>query len=239
MTARLVVFAPNWLGDAVMALPAIADVRRGAAGRDDRRRRAPVDRAALHAGAGHRRGRDARASARRGADAIASRPADTTRRCCCRTRSTSARMAWRAGIPERWGYRTDCRVAAADASASPPPTRVHQAEYYQHLMRALGFAGGSATEPRLERVRQPSRSSGAALLARAGWDGRTPLVALAPGAAFGGAKRWPARIVRGARSTRWRATACERSSSARRRIAAAGDARCSTATHGIAGAART
>jgi hypothetical protein len=27
MTARLVVFAPNWLGDAVMALPAVADVR--------------------------------------------------------------------------------------------------------------------------------------------------------------------------------------------------------------------
>ena len=29
---RLVVVAPNWLGDAVMALPALADVRRGAAG---------------------------------------------------------------------------------------------------------------------------------------------------------------------------------------------------------------
>ena len=29
---RLVVFAPNWLGDAVMALPAIADVRRSAPG---------------------------------------------------------------------------------------------------------------------------------------------------------------------------------------------------------------
>src|SRR6185295_17822657 len=28
--ARFVVFAPNWLGDAVMALPAIADVRRAA-----------------------------------------------------------------------------------------------------------------------------------------------------------------------------------------------------------------
>ena len=27
---RLVVFAPNWLGDAVMALPAIADVRQAA-----------------------------------------------------------------------------------------------------------------------------------------------------------------------------------------------------------------
>ena len=30
--ARLVVFAPNWLGDAVMALPALADVRRASPG---------------------------------------------------------------------------------------------------------------------------------------------------------------------------------------------------------------
>src|SRR5712691_148053 len=29
---RLVIFAPNWLGDAVMALPAIADVRRASPG---------------------------------------------------------------------------------------------------------------------------------------------------------------------------------------------------------------
>jgi ADP-heptose:LPS heptosyltransferase len=28
MSERLVVLAPNWLGDAVMALPAFADVRR-------------------------------------------------------------------------------------------------------------------------------------------------------------------------------------------------------------------
>ena len=28
MTQRLVVLAPNWLGDAVMALPAFADIRR-------------------------------------------------------------------------------------------------------------------------------------------------------------------------------------------------------------------
>ena len=26
---RVLIFAPNWLGDAVMALPAIADIRRG------------------------------------------------------------------------------------------------------------------------------------------------------------------------------------------------------------------
>ncbi|HWI19084.1 MAG TPA: hypothetical protein VNT81_15125, partial [Vicinamibacterales bacterium] len=28
MSTRLVLLAPNWLGDAVMALPAVADVRR-------------------------------------------------------------------------------------------------------------------------------------------------------------------------------------------------------------------
>jgi heptosyltransferase-2 len=36
------------------------------------------------------------------------------------------------------------------------------------------------------------REEGAKALAAAGWDGRLPLVALAPGAAYGGAKRWPA-----------------------------------------------
>ena len=44
---RLVILAPNWLGDAVMALPAIADVRRASPGGVDHRGGAAGDRAAL------------------------------------------------------------------------------------------------------------------------------------------------------------------------------------------------
>src|SRR6185503_8748421 len=100
----------------------------------------------------------------------------------------SALVASRAGIPERWGYRSAFRgrlLTRAVARGS----RTHQVEYYQQLVRALGFANGAA-EPQL-RVPDEARAAGDRLLAEAGWDGKTPLVALAPGAAYGGAKRWP------------------------------------------------
>jgi heptosyltransferase-2 len=101
----------------------------------------------------------------------------------------SAWMARRAGIGERWGYRHDVRSPLL-TRAVPAPSRVHQAEYYQQLTRALGFAPGPL-EPRL-RVPEELRVIGEERLEQAGWDGATPLVAVAPGAAFGGAKRWPA-----------------------------------------------
>ena len=103
----------------------------------------------------------------------------------------AARLAWRAGIRERWGYRARFPIAAPHAGVSSPPTRVHQAEYYRHLVRRAGLSRRSPIAPRLE-LSDEHRAAGAALLAGSGWDGRTPLVAVAPGAAFGGAKRWPA-----------------------------------------------
>ena len=63
-------------------------------------------------------------------------------------------------------------------------------EYYQQLVQALGFPNGPAA-PRLD-VSPELSDAGARALSDAGWDRRAPLVALAPGAAYGGAKRWPA-----------------------------------------------
>jgi heptosyltransferase-2 len=66
---------------------------------------------------------------------------------------------------------------------------VHQVEYYQHLVRALGCPSGPSV-PRV--IVAPAHDEAAEReLRAAGWDGRRPIVGLAPGAAYGGAKRWP------------------------------------------------
>jgi len=172
---RLLVVAPNWLGDAVMALPAIADVRRA-------RRGATITIAARPSIAplfALVPDVDVSAGTLDGAhDVVILLP----------NSFHSAWLAYRARVPERWGYRTDWRGGLL-TRAVPAPSRMHQVEYYQHLTRALGFASGPS-EPTLT-VGSLRRDAAAALLANAGWDGRSRLAALAPGAAYGGAKRWP------------------------------------------------
>jgi heptosyltransferase-2 len=101
----------------------------------------------------------------------------------------TAKLARAAGIPERWGYGADLRSWLL-TNAVPRPLRVHQVDYYRALVEALGCSRGPA-DPSLH-VAAPLRAEGAAILAQAGWHGIPPLVALAPGAAFGSAKRWPA-----------------------------------------------
>jgi heptosyltransferase-2 len=183
---RLLIFAPNWLGDAVMALPAVADVRQ-------HMRDAAVDVAARSSVAPLfalvpavnrvivlEKNKGVAEQLRRAQyDAALLLP----------NSFNTARIAWRAGIPERWGYRSDFRSPLLTRAVSAP-TRVHQTEYYRHLVRALGVGGDGVIEPRVE-LTEAHREAGAGLLAEQGWDRRTPLVAVAPGSAFGGAKRWP------------------------------------------------
>jgi heptosyltransferase II len=179
---RLVVVAPNWLGDAVMALPAIADVRRA---RPDasiavaaRPSVAPlftltrdVDEIVVLPGDGP--------SPLAGGEAALLLP----------NSFHSALMAKRAGVPERWGYATDWRGFLLTRAVPRPPSGLHQIDYYQRLVGALGFPNGPAS-PRIDAA-PALREAGETALRSAGWDGRAPLVALAPGAAFGSAKRWP------------------------------------------------
>jgi heptosyltransferase II len=185
---RLVILAPNWLGDAVMALPAIADVARGAPGVGlavaARPSIAPLfqlvesvhEIVILEKGVGSPFGNSCHPGA----------VFDTA--LLLPNSFHAALMVYRAGIPERWGYRTQWRGQLL-TRAIAAPSGLHQIEYYQQLVHAVGFPNGPIA-PRLA-VPTPARESGAKLLAEAGWDGRATLVAIAPGAAYGGAKRWP------------------------------------------------
>ncbi|HEY2905415.1 MAG TPA: lipopolysaccharide heptosyltransferase II [Vicinamibacterales bacterium] len=178
MASRIVIFAPNWLGDAVMALPAIADVRRSlpAASIAVAARQSVMPLFALVA--------DVDEVAQ--VDELRGRAFDAA--LLMPNSFHSALVAYRAGIPERWGYRSDFRAPLLTRAVTPV-REGHQIDRYQRLTSALGFPSGAST-PQLT-IAPAVRASAAALLASAGWNGRAPLVALAPGAAYGGAKRWP------------------------------------------------
>jgi heptosyltransferase-2 len=186
---HLVILTPNWLGDAVMALPAMADVRRGAPDARiavaARLSIAPLfqlvesvqEIIVLEKGVGSPFGK--------------AQPSDAVFDTALVLPNSfhSALGVYRAAIPERWGYRTQWRGQLL-TRAIAPPSGLHQIEYYQQLVHALGFPNGPL-EPRLS-VPGDLCEAGAKLLTEAGRDGRAGLVAIAPGAAYGGAKRWPA-----------------------------------------------
>jgi heptosyltransferase-2 len=105
----------------------------------------------------------------------------------------SAWLCWRGGVPERWGYRAHGRSLLLTRGVRRPRGRRHQSEYYLHLVRALGFEA-AASVPRIE-ITGTSRARLEALLARTGLHAGGPIVGVAPGAAYGHAKRWPPERV--------------------------------------------
>jgi heptosyltransferase-2 len=184
----MLVFAPNWLGDAVMALPAIADVRRARPGV----RLAVAARPSVAPLFDMVDGIDEivtfeRSRWRVRAGELGDRRFDTA--LLLPNSLQAAVLARQANIPERWGYRSDCRGPLL-TRAVERPTGVHQVDYYRHLVAALGFSNGDR-RPHID-VPPESRQAASARLRARGWNGVAPLAAIAPGAAYGGAKRWAA-----------------------------------------------
>jgi heptosyltransferase-2 len=182
---RLVVLAPNWLGDAVMALPALADLRRHfadahmtVAGRG-----AVASLFAMVPGVDAVRtlpGRGGIAAFRTWKDDVAALAAGGFDTALLFPNSfASALIASRAGIAERWGLATDMRGRLLTRAAPKPKAAGHQASYYQALVAAFGVANG----PPYAQVEAPGLEPGLAPAGR--------YVVFAPGAAYGKAKQWP------------------------------------------------
>lgn len=199
---RILLLAPNWLGDVVMTTPLISLLSRARFGARDVRadiilavRRAwlplfeadprvaaifPVERSGRHGGfAGI--WRQARDLGRQKGDAIILGPP-----------SLRAGLVSRlAGIPQRFGYRTDGRGLFLNAGLDfPGRGHGHYSDQLADLGRALlarlqgrvADSVGAATGPLLP---------GCARQAMPGWDEGPPVWALGVGATYGGAKAWP------------------------------------------------
>jgi heptosyltransferase-2 len=199
---RLVVVAPNWLGDAVLALPALARLRARYPGA-----RLTVAARARVAGAFAMApdvddvvtltwdGRWWKVAAL-AADARRLRELGATRAVLLPNSFGSALLVWRAGIPVRVGYARDGRSWLLTDAVPPPPPRpiLHMSAFYLRLVDPAHDGTAAATPAELLRLPPEELAAMRRRLDAAGWDGR-PLVVLAPGAAYGTAKQWvPAHV---------------------------------------------
>ncbi|OGD24555.1 MAG: lipopolysaccharide heptosyltransferase II [Candidatus Aminicenantes bacterium RBG_13_63_10] len=192
---KFLVRVPNWVGDCLLAIPALDSLRRNHPGseiwllaRDWARDLFPPKK--LVAGVIPLAGRESLGDLWRTARQL--RPARFDAGLLLTNSLGSALMFALAGIPERWGYRREGRgfLLTRGVLFDENGPRRHQLEYYLDLIRGLGMTP-APPEVRLSLTALEKRAAGAALEAM-GVDLARPVVILSPGASYGPAKRWPA-----------------------------------------------
>ncbi|MBI3934213.1 MAG: lipopolysaccharide heptosyltransferase II [Acidobacteria bacterium] len=211
-SARIMVRVPNWVGDAVMCLPALRmlrsvlpDAEMALLARPWVRdvfpaqelhcRVIPYDTNGEHRGVRGRRRIAAELRAERFDAAILMQNA-----------FDAAFISWLAGIPLRAGYSRQCRRPLLTHPVAPArkwSASGHEAHYYLELLRRLGLI---SEYPVVELIALPA-SEASRLAAREQLCERiekeaapaahrpadaAPIVGISPGATFGTAKRWPA-----------------------------------------------
>jgi heptosyltransferase-2 len=179
---RLLVRAPNWIGDAVLSLPAVRDLRRNFPGARIEVLARPWVADLYHAV--------------REVDAVREALGLAADREAIRGRFDAALLlpnsfgaallAWWARIPERWGYRTDGRgPLLTRGTAVPREVRGRsQVYYYRAMLAGAGLSVSAAPDGSLACPPE-WRERG---LLRLGGPARW--VGINPGAFYGTAKRW-------------------------------------------------
>jgi heptosyltransferase-2 len=183
---RLVIRAPNWLGDAVMALPAMGSIRRHFQGSlivAARSSIAPLFEEETDA----KPDQVLVVDEKHEIEQLRAARADTI--VLLPNSFGSAWVARRANIAERWGYAGSARSILLTRAVARPRGRFHQVEHYRHLINGFGIDPIGAP-PRLAVTARTARTTDV-LLHEAKVTDEERLVGFAPGAAYGHAKRWP------------------------------------------------
>jgi heptosyltransferase II len=196
--SKILVRATNWLGDAVMSLPAIRTVgeafpnaRLAVVARpwvaDLYARESAIDEVMIYQPRDWRDRREFWARLRR------------ERFDCAilfQNAFDAALMAWMAGIPARIGYRRDGRGCLLTTSVPvPEPGDIprHERFYYLEMLRRAKliddeqYFRAGITDIQLEGI-AAAQASGARHMAAIGIGG--DVIGISPGAAYGNAKRW-------------------------------------------------
>src|SRR6516162_1628237 len=198
---KLLIRATNWVGDAIMALPALRLVRERfpeahiailalpyVAQIYDRQGIADelmvYDRKGEHSGM---RGRS------RLAAALRAKKFDTA--LLLQSAFDAAWIAWRGGIPERIGYDRDARGLLL-TQAIPVPKRgeipAHEKYYYLELLRRAGWLDKLPEIPEISlRVADEDSQRAEGKLRSLGVRAGALRIAVAAGASYGSAKCWP------------------------------------------------
>jgi len=195
---RILILAPNWVGDALMSIPALACVRANfprarlfvlAVPTVERIYRGHelvdeilvYERGGRHDGA-EGKGRLIRELRRFGFGMAILFP----------NSFESALLACLARIPVRIGYRTDGRggLLTHGLPRDRGTRRRHQVAYYLGIPHSQGWRGGDRRISIF--IPEEEKSEVEQVLLQRGWDPGRSLIAIAPGASYGPAKKWPA-----------------------------------------------
>ena len=196
---KILVRVPNWIGDAVMSLPALEALRAQYPSAEITlvakpwvselyHRHPAVDRQIVYDAGGEHRGPS---GFRKLVGVIRGEGFDAA--ILFQNALQAAWMAWRARIPQRIGYARDGRSPLLTEAVEVPTASAygHQAYYYLQLLFRAGLIGKPGIVREIRLALEPSERAWAAKhLESLGLRGPRFLVGLNPGASFGPAKRW-------------------------------------------------
>lgn len=193
---KVLIRSANWVGDAVMSLPAIASIKRSLPRAEIIILAKPwvadlfqecreIDRVILYRSPGRHEGfrgkwRLARELKAERYDLALHLP----------NSFESALISFLAAIPRRVGYNTDGRgiLLTRRVAVNGEIRKIHQVEYYLRLIESLGIQSAGSI-PSL--TISPQRLEEAAgILDPLGIGKLDPLIAISPGAKYGSAKEW-------------------------------------------------